>query len=162
MGKENEDIVGILRRLAMRNHRLRRLQNLGAPEEILQNEQRIIKQAELELQISEKRTELSFYEERQRDLDIKRENSFCPGCKYIYETLDGRRLTDEEVTSADSHCTLHSGREDIGYCEDFVDYGVVKWNEHFKAEYNDLKLAARLVQEAKQKISELEQELQSL
>lgn len=160
----------IIRKLAMRKTRLKKLESMlsngteeGACkiiEKLIRNEQILVKRAELELGIYLKQKELGFYQDDLKTLDEKREDSYCPACKYMYETPDGKKLTAEE-TREDSQCTLHPGREYTGYCPDFVDAEYVKWDTHFRQKYQEIKGVKQIVQETEREISELEKELKA-
>jgi len=79
---------------------------------------------------------------------------------YIYETPDGRKLSEEEITEG-VKCTLHPERdaEYQGYCEDFIDYGIYDMDVHQRQVYRELGICKGLIQETEQQISGLEEEL---
>ena len=160
------DFLMLVQKLANRRFALSKIKSMNYKDDIgeiiLERQKRLVKKAELELQIVLKRIEFEHYQFVTQDLEERREDSHCPACRYLYETPDGRKLSTEEIMSDESPCTLHPGREHEGYCGDFEDYGIVRWDAHFKTEYQKMNLARNLAEGTRREISDLEQQLNSI
>jgi hypothetical protein len=152
-------------KLTRRRIRLQELQNLSAPNIILEIEQKLIKKAQKELEeeerkssipqeiliILEKKAELNFYVQEFQWLDKTKERTYCPGCKYMYETPNG---TKRENSSTEPLCTLHPEKSYEG-CEDFEDYGIIKWEIRNKQHYRKIGNIARKIRETRKELSDL-------
>ncbi|MEM4271767.1 MAG: hypothetical protein QXD13_01620 [Candidatus Pacearchaeota archaeon] len=165
------EIEKIIKKLAMRKLRLKKLESImkdypkeviyPSLEKIIRNERVLLKQAELNLSIYIKKLELEYYQNELEILNEKREDSYCPACKYLYETSDGRELTEKKIIEENVQCTLHPGKEFEGYCPDFKDGGYVNFDVYFKQKYDEIKIARQIMQKTETEISELEKELGS-
>jgi hypothetical protein len=92
-------------------------------------------------------------------MERDRESTHCPACRYMYKTPDGRKLTDKEIM--EMGCTLHPGKEYTGECDDFENYGIMKWDVHYRLKYRDINSLKGLVKKTEKDIGKLEQELNS-
>jgi len=151
----------VIRRLAHRKIRLVDLTNLEAPQILIDREKKMIAQDELRLQIAQKEIEFDAYQSELNHLDETREQNYCPGCRYMYQTPEGKRLTELESEERGVTCTLHPELTYKG-CDDFEDYGISKWDMIHKRHYQRINNAKKMAQGTRQEIGGLKAEWDKL
>lgn len=158
-------ISDLVRKLASRKFYLQSFLNQNAPEFIINKQRRAISEAEAELEQAEqsiedkhtleifkKSVELDFYKAEFERFSRAREKTDCSGCRFQYETPEGRKLTDEEIEARNYTCTRNNSPDT---CLDFEDYGITNWESVNRYSLYKIKLAREMVARTTRELSDL-------
>lgn len=165
MTKIANELKTLVDRIGYRKFFLKKIQHgsvKGPPkDEMIEMQTGMIRQAELELKIFEKKMEMQYYRWLFDQLDYSREDSFCPSCSHAYEDAKGRKLTEEESMSEEhlKHmCAIHP--EHVrGYCPDFKDTGGTQWSIYFRQVYGEIELLRKFIEENEKDLQDMRAKL---